>query len=56
MKRFGNVTVLFIAGFGPIVRDTAGSRELYNQNLGISFRLENEFRNLALIGSPRTSC
>lgn len=32
--------VLFIAGFGPIVRDTAASRKLYGEALGISFREE----------------
>jgi predicted enzyme related to lactoylglutathione lyase len=32
--------VLFIAGFGPIVRDTAGSRKLYGEALGISFKEE----------------
>ena len=41
MKQFGNITVLFIAGFGPIVRDAAASRQLYRQNLGISFKEEN---------------
>lgn len=35
--------VLFIAGFGPIVRGSAAeaSRELYGQALGISFKEEN---------------
>lgn len=32
--------VLFIAGFGPIVRDTAVSRKLYGEALGISFKEE----------------
>lgn len=32
--------VLFIAGFGPIVRDTAASRKLYGEALGISFKEE----------------
>lgn len=41
MKPFGNITVLFIAGFGPIVRDTAASPKLYKQNLGISFKEES---------------
>jgi Glyoxalase-like domain len=41
MKHFGNVKVLFVAGFGPIVRDAAASRKLYNQNLGISFKEES---------------
>ena len=30
--------VLFIAGFGPIDRDVAVSRELYGESLGISFK------------------
>lgn len=30
--------VLFIAGFGPIDRDVAESRELYSGSLGISFK------------------
>jgi hypothetical protein len=41
MKQFGNITVLFIAGFGPIVRDAAASHRLYKQNLGISFKEES---------------
>lgn len=35
-----STTVLFIAGFGPIVRDTAASRSLYCQALGIPFKEE----------------
>jgi Glyoxalase-like domain len=41
MKHLGNVKVLFVAGFGPIVRDAAASRKLYNQSLGISFKEES---------------
>ena len=41
MKQLGNIRVLFIAGFGPIVRDVAASYELYNQDLGISFKEES---------------
>ena len=33
----GNIKVLFIAGFGPIVRNASVSRKLYNQILGIGF-------------------
>jgi len=32
------IKVLFIAGFGPIDRDIAGSRELYSDVLGIPFK------------------
>jgi catechol 2,3-dioxygenase-like lactoylglutathione lyase family enzyme len=32
--------VLFIAGFGPIVRDTGASRKLYGDALGIHFKEE----------------
>jgi hypothetical protein len=40
METVGNVQVLFIAGFGPIVRDPATSRKLYDQVLGIRFKEE----------------
>lgn len=40
MAQFGNIKVLFVAGFGPIVRDPAASRQLYNQTLGIDFTEE----------------
>src|SRR5438309_3764409 len=40
MEQIGGVKVLFIAGFGPIVRDVTASRKLYSQNLGISFKEE----------------
>jgi hypothetical protein len=34
------VNVLFIVGFGPIVRDAAPSRKLYLNDLGIEFKEE----------------
>lgn len=34
--------ILFIAGFGPIVRDAAGSRTLYGEALGIPFKEEKD--------------
>ncbi len=40
MQRIGNVRILFIAGFGPIVREKTKSRKLYNEVLGISFKEE----------------
>ncbi len=42
MKQKGNIKVLFIAGFGPIVREPTTSRKLYNQILGIGFKEEND--------------
>jgi hypothetical protein len=36
------IDVLFIAGFGPIVREPADSRKLYSELLGISFKKEKE--------------
>ena len=42
MEYIGNITVLFIAGFGPIVRDAVGSRKLYSQILGIPFKEESD--------------
>jgi hypothetical protein len=38
MEQMGNIKVLFIAGFGPIVREASASRKLYNQILGIGFK------------------
>ncbi|MGH6994462.1 MAG: VOC family protein [Stellaceae bacterium] len=35
------VKVLFIAGFGPIVRDAAPSRKLYADDLGLAFKKES---------------
>jgi catechol 2,3-dioxygenase-like lactoylglutathione lyase family enzyme len=33
--------VLFIAGFGPIAADVAASRRLYEETLGIEFKVED---------------
>ncbi len=41
MEGTGNVTILFVAGFGPIVRDTGESRKLYGEVLGIPFKEES---------------
>ena len=41
MERIGNVRILFIAGFGPIVRDVAASRKLYSEILRIPFKEES---------------
>jgi hypothetical protein len=40
MKEMGKIKALFIAGFGPIVREATASRTLYSQRLGISFKEE----------------
>src|ERR1051326_3832850 len=40
-SRMENIKVLFIAGFGPIVRNASVSRNLYNQTLGIAFKEED---------------
>jgi len=41
MEQLEKIKVLFIAGFGPIVRDTSASTKLYNQILGIGFKEED---------------
>ena len=41
MAGAGNVKILFVAGFGPIVRDTGESRRLYGEMLGIPFKEES---------------
>jgi hypothetical protein len=40
LDRIANIGVLFIAGFGPIVREAGASRRLYAQVLGIAFKEE----------------
>ncbi|MGB6176703.1 MAG: hypothetical protein WBF43_10305 [Methylocella sp.] len=41
MQVAGNIKVLLIAGFGPVVRETAESRKFYGEVLGIPFREES---------------
>jgi len=41
MQVESKIKVLFIAGFGPIVRETAQSRKLYSEVLGIPFKEES---------------
>ena len=37
MKTSENINILFVVGFGPIVRDPAESRKFYSETLGIAF-------------------
>jgi catechol 2,3-dioxygenase-like lactoylglutathione lyase family enzyme len=41
MQQLNSVRVLFIAGFGPVVRDRAPARRLYGAVLGIPFKEES---------------
>lgn len=41
MKIAGKIEVLFVAGFGPIVREITTSRKLYGEALGIPFKKES---------------
>jgi hypothetical protein len=41
MQVASKIKVQFIAGFGPIVRETAESRKLYGEFLGIPFKEES---------------
>jgi hypothetical protein len=41
MKELGNVKILFIAGFGPIVHDAGASQNFYRDALEISFKEES---------------
>ena len=38
MKTPKNIEVLFVVGFGPIVRDPAPSRKFYSETLGLEFK------------------
>jgi hypothetical protein len=42
MEGAGNVKILFVAGFGPIVRDRRESRNLSGEALGIRFKEESD--------------
>jgi hypothetical protein len=42
MHGTGNIKILFIAGFGPIVREEVESRKLYREALGIPFKEETD--------------
>jgi len=41
MNDLGHVRVLFVAGLGPIVREAAASRSLYDETPGIRFKEES---------------
>ena len=38
MPEFGNFKILFVAGFGPIVRDRDASQKLYSETFRIPFK------------------
>jgi catechol 2,3-dioxygenase-like lactoylglutathione lyase family enzyme len=40
VKELERIKILFVAGFGPIVRDAAAARKLYRETLDISFKEE----------------
>jgi len=40
MKEIGKIKVLFVAGFGPVVRDMAGASSLYKDLFNIPFEEE----------------
>lgn len=40
MEESGKFRILFIAGFGPIVREAVANRQLYDKTLGIPFKEE----------------
>jgi hypothetical protein len=42
MQVASNIKVLFVTGFGPIVRETSESHKLYREVLGIPFKVEKE--------------
>jgi len=51
----GNLGILFIAGFGPIVRDTARSRKLYGDVMRIPFKEETgEYLHTEALSGAKT--
>lgn len=50
-----DLDILFIAGFGPIVRDTATSRKLYGDVMRIPFKEETgEYLHTEALGGAKT--
>lgn len=50
-----NLKVLFIAGFGPIVRESKVSRKFYRQTLGIAFKEEEgEYLHTETLAGAKT--
>ena len=41
MQEFERIKILFVAGFGPIVRDKIAGRNLYGETFNISFKEES---------------
>jgi hypothetical protein len=55
MQGTEGINVLFIAGFGPIVRDTTQSRKLYSEVLGIPFKEESgEYHHTEALKGAKT--
>ena len=47
--------VLFVAGFGPIAADVEGSRRLYEDALGIAFKVEDgDYRHTEGLAGAKT--
>jgi hypothetical protein len=47
--------VLFVAGFGPIAQDVGKSRRLYEETLGIEFKVEDgEYRHTEQLDGAKT--
>jgi len=57
MKTPKNVDVLFVAGFGPIVRDPAASRKFYSDALGLPFKEDiNGYMHTRRVGWCESFC
>jgi catechol 2,3-dioxygenase-like lactoylglutathione lyase family enzyme len=55
MQTIEGINILFIAGFGPIVRDTTQSRKLYSDILGIAFKEESgEYLHTETLNGAKT--
>ena len=55
MQAIGSIKVLFVAGFGPIVKEPVESRKLYSETLGIRFKQESgEYLHTEALGGAKT--
>ena len=54
MQGLEKIKILFIAGFGPIVRDADVSRKLYGKALGISFTEEEGYLHTETLNGAKS--
>lgn len=52
-NKTGNFRVLFVAGFGPVVRDLTESHQFYQDALGLAFEQEGDYWHTDKVGGVK---